>query len=108
MYVPRNAPIKTPGTQDREIVFGREEEVLGADEKPSASVRGEKVGGRDGERSGDMDGTISGGNVNSKRVEAAQLAAESAYMQQRKTATKGLTRVARVTHQFFAALLWSP
>ena len=49
VYVPRNAPIKTPGTQDREIVFEREEEVLGADEKPSASVRGETVGGRNGE-----------------------------------------------------------
>ena len=46
------------------------------------------IGGRNGEQSGDMDGTISGGNVNSKRVEAVWLAAESAYMQQRKTATK--------------------
>ena len=52
--------------------------MLGAVEKPSASVRGETVGGRNGERSGGMDGTI-GGNVNSKRVEAARLAAESQH-----------------------------
>ena len=77
-----------PQAHKTEIVFEREEEVLGADEKPSASVRGETVGGRNGEQSGDMDGTISSGKVNSKRVEAARLAAESAYMQQRKTVSK--------------------
>ena len=75
MCVPRNTPIKTPGTQDREIVFGRGRGVGGRRE-----TFGEcKVGGRDGEQSGDMDGTISSGNVNSNRIEAAPLAAESQH-----------------------------
>ena len=47
------------------------------DENVEASVEGEKDGGRDDECNGDVDGTISGGDVDSNRVEAAQLTANS-------------------------------
>ena len=78
VYVPRNAPIEVPGTRNRESVF-EEEEVLGADEKPAVSIEGETVGDSNKKQSGDVDGTISGGNVDSKCVEVARLAAESQH-----------------------------
>ena len=38
------------------------------------------TGGRNGERGGDVNGTINGNNVDSKQVEATRLTANSQYM----------------------------
>ena len=76
-YAPKDAPIKSLGTRNRKIVFGRPAEVLGNLEGVEASVEVEMAGGKDGECDGDMDGTVSGGNDDSNRIEAARLAAES-------------------------------
>lgn len=48
---------------------------------------------------------ISGNDVDSQQVEEARLAAESAYAQKCKTATKRLTSATRVTQNVFKALL---
>ena len=51
--------------------------MLGNLEGVEASVEVEMAGGKDDERGGDVDGTVSGGNDDPNRVEAARLAAES-------------------------------
>ena len=76
-YAPRNAPIEDLGTQNRKFVFGRFVEVLGSLEDVEASVEVEMAGSKDEECDGDVDGTVSGGNIDSNRVEAARLAAKS-------------------------------
>ena len=47
------------------------------DEDVEANIEVEMAGGKDGECDGDMDGTVSGGNVDSNQVEAVRLTAES-------------------------------
>ena len=59
--------------RNRKIVFGRGVEVLGRGEKAAASVNDKTAGGRDSERSGDVDGKYSSGNFDSNRVEGARL-----------------------------------
>ena len=76
-YAPQNTPIKSLDTRIRKIVFGQSLEVLGMDENVEAPVEGEKDGGGDDEHDGDVDGTISSGDVDSNRVEAVRLTAES-------------------------------
>ena len=76
MYVPFNAPIAIP---TRRIVFGRPES---GDEAIGPSVEGERAGDGDGDGNrdvGDANGTTSGGDADSTRVEAALLAAKSQY-----------------------------
>jgi len=79
VYVPQNAPIKAPS---RKIVFGRPES---GDEAIAPSVEGERAGDGDGDgNGGDGDdghanGTTSGGDADSTRVEAALLAAEGQH-----------------------------
>jgi len=79
VYVPFNAPIAIP---TRRIVFGRPES---GDEAIAPSVEGERAGDGDGDGDGDdgdvgdVDGTTSGGDADSMRVEAALLAAKSQY-----------------------------
>jgi len=74
VYVPINAPIKVPR---RRIVFGRAES---GDEAIAPSVEGERAGDSDGDCNGgdgDGDDAESGGNVDSRRVEGAQLSTGS-------------------------------
>jgi len=74
VYVPFNAPIAIP---TRRIVFGRPES---GDEAIAPSVKGERAGEGDGGGyggDGDVGDTTSGGDIDSKRVEAALLAGES-------------------------------
>ena len=54
--------------------------MLGSLEDVKASVEGKKGGGSDDKHDRDMDSTVSGGDVNSKQVEAVQLAAQSQYI----------------------------
>ena len=79
-YAPQIAPIESLDTRIRKIVFGRSLEMLECLESVEASVEGEKGGGRDDERDGDMDGTASGDDDDSNRVAAARLAAQNQYM----------------------------
>jgi len=80
VYVPFNAPIAIPM---RRIVFGRPES---GDEAIAPSLEGERAGDGDGDGNrgdgddGDANGTTSGGDADSMRVEAALLAAKSQYM----------------------------
>ena len=53
-------------TQSRKIVFGQCIEVLGMDEKLAVSVEDGTASGKDGEQTGEVDGTISGDVVDSK------------------------------------------
>ena len=62
-YTPQNVPIKDLGTRIRQFAFGRPAEVLRSLEGVEASVEGEKDGGRDDGCGGDVDGTISSGDV---------------------------------------------
>jgi len=74
VYVPINAPIEVPR---RRIVFGRAES---GDEAIAPSVEGERAGDSDGDCNGgdgDGDDAESGGNVDSRRVEGAQLSTGS-------------------------------
>jgi len=75
VYVPWNASIETAS---RNFVFGR---VESGDEGIAPNVEGERAGDGDGDNGdvGDVDGTTSGGDSDSIRVEAALLAAESQY-----------------------------
>ena len=66
--------------QNQKIASGRGAEVLGRDKKVVASVEVEGAGDRDGERTGSMDGTNGGGDVDSKQVEVARLAVKCQYM----------------------------
>jgi len=83
VYVPFNAPIAIPM---RRIVFGRPES---GDEAIAPSLEGERAGDGDGNGNrgdgddGDANGTTSGGDADSMRVEAALLAAKSQYMRYR-------------------------
>jgi len=79
VYVPQNAPVVAIETANRIFAFG---EVESGDEPIAASVEGERAGDGDGGRNGDVgdvDGTTSGGDADSMRVEAVLLAAESQY-----------------------------
>jgi len=74
VYVPWNAPIETAS---RNFVFGR---VQSGDEAIAPIVEGERAGDGDGggyEDDGDVGDTTSGGDLDSKRVEAALLAIDS-------------------------------
>jgi len=77
MYVPRNVPVEMSKATRRTFAFGQ---AKSGDEAIAPGVEGEKVndgvGNRD-ERSGDVDGTTSGGSVDSKRVKPALLTAGS-------------------------------
>jgi len=70
----------------RRIVFGRPES---GDEAIAPSLEGERAGDGDGDGNrgdgddGDVNGTTSGGDADSMRVEAALLAAKSQYMRYR-------------------------
>ena len=75
-YAPQNTPIESLDMRIRKIVFGQSLEVLGMDEDVEANIEVEKDGDMGDECDGDMDGTISGGDVDSNQVEAAQLTAE--------------------------------
>jgi len=83
VYVPFNAPIAIPM---RRIIFGRPES---GDEAIAPSLKGERAGDGDGDGNrgdgddGDANGTTSGGDADSMRVEAALLAAKSQYMRYR-------------------------
>ena len=69
---------------------------------------GDTAGGRNEKRSGEADGTNGDGDVDSQRVQAVRLTAESVYAQfECKAATKRLTCVARATQQAFKVLPWS-
>ena len=70
-------PIKSLSMRNRKIAFGHVGEMLGRLEGVAASVEVERAGGTDGEQCGDVDGTNSGDNVDSKRVEAVRLATDS-------------------------------
>jgi len=84
VYVPRNAPVAAIETANRNIVFGRAES---GDKAIAPSVEGERAGDGDG----DVGDTTSGGDVDSKRVEAALLAGESQLKRQsRRTQDKNL------------------
>ena len=63
-------------------ILGTRIEVLGRGEYVAASAEGGKDGGRDEKWDVDVDGTISGNNVDSNRVAAAQLTAEGQHMWQ--------------------------
>ena len=76
-YAPQNMPIEDLETRIRKIVFGRNLEILESLEDIEASVEVEKDCGRDDDCDGDVDGTVSGGDIDSKQVEAARLTAES-------------------------------
>ena len=55
--------------------------MLGIDEKAGASFEDEKADSRDSNQTGDMNGTASGNDVGSFRVEVVRLlAAESQHM----------------------------
>jgi len=79
IYVPQNAPIKAPS---RKIVFGRPES---GDEAIVPIVESERAGDGDGDGyggggdDGNVNGTTSGGDADSLRVEAALLAAEGQH-----------------------------
>ena len=78
-YVPRNAPVAPIEAASRIFVFGRPES---GDEAIAPSVEGERAGDGDGDGNrdvGDANGTTSGGDADSTRVEAALLAAKSQY-----------------------------
>jgi len=94
MYVPWNAPVEALGTASRRITFGQAES---GDEAIVPSVKSERAGewnGGDGRQNGDIgdvDGTTSGGDIDSKRVEAALLAVGSQHMcQSRRTQNNDL------------------
>ena len=84
VYIPLNAPIEVPR---RRIVFGQ---VESRDMVIALSVEGERAVKGDGDRDsddrgvGNVDGTTSGGDVDSKRVEAALLAGDSQRMHQNR------------------------
>ena len=84
MYVPLNAPIETAS---RTFAFGR----LESGEEAIAPRDVEGDGDRDGDDGGvgDLDGTTSGGNVDSKRVKAALLAGDSQRMRQNRRTRNG-------------------
>jgi len=72
VYVPRNTPIDTTG---RNFVFGR---VEGGVKAIAPSIESERAGiGNCDEWNGDVDGTTSGGSVDSKRAKTVLLAAGS-------------------------------
>ena len=77
---PQITPIEDLGTRIRKFIFGQSLEMLGMDKNVEANVEGEKDGGRDDKRCGDVDGTVSSGNDDSNRVAAARLAAQSQQM----------------------------
>ena len=85
VYVPWNVPVEALGTASRRITFGQAES---GDEAIAPSVESERAGewnGGDGRRNGDVgdvDGTTSGGDIDSKRVEAALLAVGSQHTRQ--------------------------
>ena len=72
--------------------------MLGRGEKVAASVDDETAGGRNGERSGDVDGTNS----------SAADCRESANAQQCKNAMNRLTKVARAICEPSNTFPWSP
>ena len=85
VYAPWDVPIKVSKTTSRRIVFGR---VKSGDTVFAPSVKGERVVEGDGNQSGgdgvdgDVDGATSGGDIDSKRVEAALLTGDSQHMRQ--------------------------
>jgi len=87
-YIPQNMPIDRTG---RIFVFGRAES---AGEAIVARIVNETTGNGVGDRNGgdsDVDGTTSGGNVDSIRVKAALLATESQRMRySRRTRIRNL------------------
>jgi len=80
VYAPWNTPVAAIETANRIFTFG---EVESGDERVATSVESERAGDGDGDGYGDdgddgnEDGTASSGDVDSKRVEAAQLAIDS-------------------------------
>jgi len=79
VYVPWNAPIEALDTANRRLAFG---EVESGVEAIAPSAKGERAGDGDGDGGrngdvGDVDGTTSGGDADSMRVEAVLLAGES-------------------------------
>ena len=74
VYIPLVAPIK-PANQM--FAFG---EVEGGDEAIAPSVECEGAGDGDGDRNGDDNGTMSGGSIDSNRVNATLLAVESQHL----------------------------
>ena len=78
-YALQNIAIESLAAQNRKIAFGRLVELLGNLEDIAASVKSKMAGGRGGKRTADVDGTNSGGDVDSNRAEAARLAAESQH-----------------------------
>jgi len=79
MYTPKNTPIEGLGTQNRKIVCGRAGEELGRTLWRVLKARKLAEGMTD-EMEMWLDGTISGDSIDSQRVEAAQLAANSQQM----------------------------
>jgi len=79
VYVPLNVPIVVPS---QNFVFGRPES---GDEAIAPSVEGERAGDGDGggyRDVGDVDSMTSGGDIDSKQVEAVLLATDSQHMRQ--------------------------
>ena len=88
MNIPLN---EVPDTASRKVVFGRVERE---DKAIAPSVEGEVAGNGggnrnngdgDGDDDGDGDGTMSGGSIDSIRVNTALLAAESQYTHQNRS-----------------------
>ena len=83
IYVPLNAPIDSTS---RIFIFGR---VEGGVKAIAPSIEGKRVGDRVGNRdewNGDVDGTTSGGSIDSKRVKTALLAVNSQHTRYRSRA----------------------
>jgi len=86
VYVPLNALIVVPS---RRIVFGRAES---RDEAIAPIVEGERAGDGDGSGygdDGDVDGTTSGGSIDSMRVKATRLTRESQHERQSRRIRTG-------------------
>jgi len=90
VYVPSNTPIEVLGTASRRIVFGQVESGIEGNQR---SVEGERASDGDGDgdgNRGDGEGdTTSGGDIDSKRVEAALLAGDSQLERQSRRIQMG-------------------
>jgi len=104
VYVPCNAPVEMLGTANGRIVFGRVESAcVERVEAFAPSVEGERagdvVGDGDNGDDGGVNGTTSGGDTDSLRVEAALLAAESQYTRcNPRSQRNDFTSVVKATH----------
>ena len=81
-----NVPVEALETTSRTFTFGQ---VESGDEAIVPSFEGERTGKGDGNRDGDGDGTTSGGSIDSIRINAMLLAAESQHTRQTRRMRDG-------------------